>query len=439
MMNLGFWNVRGMNREKKQLDVHNFLQSNNAGLFGLIETKIKPGRLNNVLNKVFKEWSISTNSAHHSGGRIWIVWKPNLFDVQFLEYNAQYIHMHIIEKGSQLQFYHTIVYAFSGISERESLWSDLKRIARYSHGPWAVGGDFNCVLSANERLGGKVSTSESEPFQDCLDSCSLMDSQALGAYYTWNNKQPPETKVYSRLDRFVVNQDWMQSFPNMVANFLPEGHFDHTSCLTQLLNLQQKLVVDPGNKDLMKQEYELLQSSKILSQAKWDFLRQKSKAHWIQEGDCNTAYFHGVIKARRNKNSIFQIKDHKDTLCNDEPGIQEAFLSYYKMLLGSNGHTTRISSEIVQQGKTCTDQHCLILMEPVTKEEIKEVMFSLPNDKAPGPDGYSSKFFKDSWEIIGDDICDAILDFFTSGSLLKQLNATTITLLPKVDRPTSVL
>ncbi|XP_074266929.1 uncharacterized protein LOC141590221 [Silene latifolia] len=235
-MNLGFWNVRGMNREKKQLDVHNFLQSNNAGLFGLIETKIKPGRLNNVMNNVFKEWSISTNSAYHSGGRIWIVWKPNNFDVQFLEYNAQYIHMHITEKGSRLQFYHTIVYAFNGISERESLWSDLKRIARYSHGPWAVGGDFNYVLSANERLGGKVSTSESEPFQDCLDSCSLMDNQALGAYYTWNNKQPPETRVYSRLDSFVVNQDWMQAFPNMVANFLPEGHFDHTPCLVSMNN-----------------------------------------------------------------------------------------------------------------------------------------------------------------------------------------------------------
>ncbi|XP_074305395.1 uncharacterized protein LOC141640523 [Silene latifolia] len=427
-MNIGFWNVRGMNREKKQLDVHNFLQSNNAGLFGLIETKIKPGSLNNGMNKVFKEWSISTNSAYHSGGRIWIVWKPNLFDVQFLEYNAQYIHMHIIEKGSQLQFYHTIVYAFNGVSERESLWLDLKRIARYSHGPWAVGGDFNCVLSANERLGGKVTTSESEPFQECLDSCSLMDIQALGAFYTWNNKQPPETRVYSRLDRFVVNQDWMQSFPNMVANFLPEGHFDHTPCLridgTKMYRIVKKLkALKLHLKALNNTQFSDIENKADLSQTKLIDLQQKLVAD----------------PARRNKNSIFQIKDHKDILCNDEPGIQEAFLNYYKMLLGSTGHVTRINSGIVQQGKTCTEQHCLTLLEPVTKDEIKDVMFSIPNDKAPGLDGYSSKFFKDSWEIIGDDICDAILDFFTSGSLLKQLNATTITLLPKVDRPTSVL
>ncbi|XP_074302966.1 uncharacterized protein LOC141637306 [Silene latifolia] len=58
-----------------------------------------------------------------------------------------------------------------------------------------------------------------------------MDIQAIGAFYTWNNKQPPETRVYSRIDRFLVNQEWLDTFPDHYANFMPEGHFDHTPCI----------------------------------------------------------------------------------------------------------------------------------------------------------------------------------------------------------------
>ncbi|XP_074288647.1 uncharacterized protein LOC141613801 [Silene latifolia] len=77
-------------------------------------------------------------------------------------------------------------------------------------------------------------------------------------------------------------------------------------------------------------------------------------------------------------------------------------------------------------------------LSPVTKEEIKGVVFSIPIDKAPGPDGYTSGFFRDSWDIVGDEVCSAIMDFFANGCLLTQINATNITLIPKCDRQTAV-
>jgi len=33
-------------------------------------------------------------------------------------------------------------------------------------------------------------------------------------------------------------------------------------------------------------------------------LRQKSRAKWLKEGDCNSAYFHKVINLRRNYNGL---------------------------------------------------------------------------------------------------------------------------------------
>ncbi|XP_074318470.1 uncharacterized protein LOC141655280 [Silene latifolia] len=125
----------------------------------------------------------------------------------------------------------TVIYALNGVGEMEDLWLNLKSIAKQIQGPWALGGDFNCVLLANERLGGRVTEAESEPFSECLQQCEVMDIQASGAFYTWNNKQPLATKVYSRLDRFFVNKEWTTEFPDFIASFLPEGHFDHCPCL----------------------------------------------------------------------------------------------------------------------------------------------------------------------------------------------------------------
>ena len=58
--------------------------------------------------------------------------------------------------------------------------------------------------------------------------------------------------------------------------------------------------------------------------------------------------------------------------------------------------------------------------------------------KAPGPDGYISVFFKEKWEIVGSDVENAVLSFLRSGKLLRAMNTTMITLIPKSNCPQSV-
>lgn len=57
------------------------------------------------------------------------------------------------------------------------------------------------------------------------------------------------------------------------------------------------------------------------------------------------------------------------------------------------------------------------------------------DNKSSGPDGYGSCFYKAAWPIIGEEIFLAIKDFFKTGKLLKQINATQLALIPKVQNP----
>lgn len=68
----------------------------------------------------------------------------------------------------------------------------------------------------------------------------------------------------------------------------------------------------------------------------------------------------------------------------------------------------------------------------------KLLFFYIDDNKVHGPDGYTSFFFKEAWSCIGDDLIVDVLNFFQSGKLLKQLNATTLCLIPKVEQPTDV-
>lgn len=42
-------------------------------------------------------------------------------------------------------------------------------------------------------------------------------------------------------------------------------------------------------------------------------------------------------------------------------------------------------------------------------------MFSIRNEKAPGTDGFNSLFFKQCWEIVGEEISAAVTEFFQTG------------------------
>jgi hypothetical protein len=73
------------------------------------------------------------------------------------------------------------------------------------------------------------------------------------------------------------------------------------------------------------------------------------------------------------------------------------------------------------------------LEAPISKEEIEEVVKSLPNEKSPGPDGFNNEFIKSCWNIIAEDIVHLIEDFYDEKVSLESINSSLITLIPKVD------
>lgn len=79
----------------------------------------------------------------------------------------------------------------------------------------------------------------------------------------------------------------------------------------------------------------------------------------------------------------------------------------------------------------CSDTEAASLVGPVQAEEIKEALFSMPANKAPGPDGYPMEFYKAAWSVVGKDLVIAVQSFFLYGFMPRSTNATLLSLAPK--------
>jgi hypothetical protein len=78
-------------------------------------------------------------------------------------------------------------------------------------------------------------------------------------------------------------------------------------------------------------------------------------------------------------------------------------------------------------------------MYPSLEEEAWETIKRLPSDKAPGPDGYTSRFYKSSWPIIKTNIMAAISCVWAKKfRYMRALNSAYITLLPKTKEASHV-
>ncbi|XP_015159339.1 uncharacterized protein [Solanum tuberosum] len=62
-------------------------------------------------------------------------------------------------------------------------------------------------------------------------------------------------------------------------------------------------------------------------------------------------------------------------------------------------------------------------------------MFQIYSTKSPGPEGYDSGFYKAAWSLVGEDVTNAVQEFFQNSKILRQINSTSITLNPKIEVP----
>lgn len=199
-----------------------------------------------------------------------------------------------------------------------------------------------------------------------------------------------------------------------------------------LLSSQGLTLADPSLFNA-SQELEAQRKWQILSSAEESFFLQKSRVTWFAEGDSNTNYFHRMADSRKSINTITTLYDENGLQIENQQGITDHCVDFFTNLLGDGPGPNMLEQEDLNLllSYRCSPAQAAAFDKMFTDEEIKTVFFSLPRNKASGPDGFPAEFFVESWSVIGAEVTAAVREFFISGRLLKQWNATTLVLIPK--------
>jgi hypothetical protein len=156
--------------------------------------------------------------------------------------------------------------------------------------------------------------------------------------------------------------------------------------------------------------------------------KQRAKVRAAVEGDENTRFFHVCANQRRRQNTI-QLVEHNGSEIHGH--VQKAVVlhGFYLDLLGSVTVTTwDFDLDALYPEGALSLEELDAHFEP---DEIHAAFRQMHSTASPGPDGFSSLFFKACWSTVSSDINALFAAFHSHDADLERLNGSYLVLLPK--------
>ncbi|KAK3229904.1 hypothetical protein Dsin_001785 [Dipteronia sinensis] len=348
-------------------------------------------------NRLLRKERLIALTLSHSLGRIWVGWGPRILNITKISETDQIIHCNACILDTNDQFRISFVYGSNDDRLRKALWQSM--CSGQNGSPWIVLGDFNVSRSVGESIGGcsRISSAMKE-FNDYLQSSELDDLCFSGFLYTWCNKRS-NSCISRKLDRVLVNNDWLVKFENSEAIFLPPSISDHCPSVVKLglqgikKNRPFKIfnfltngadflpLVERCWQEQVHGTMHYKLCSKLRNLKKVLKTLNNDKA-----GDRNSSYFFKAINGKRNRSKIHTITRDNGSLIEGDILVKKEAILHFQTILGcsrpvSHGIGSTLSNII---DKVISNEQADFMGRDVTDDKIREVCFSLHPNKAPG-------------------------------------------------------
>lgn len=104
-----------------------------------------------------------------------------------------------------------------------------------------IGGDFNALLSQEEKIVGVIPPKNLQDFNCSVDNNSLMDIHPRNGSFTWTNKRSGFGHIAAHLDRFLLSHDQKLSYSDITSDILSLLGSDHFPISLTLIQLDKRI------------------------------------------------------------------------------------------------------------------------------------------------------------------------------------------------------
>lgn len=166
-----------------------------------------------------------------------MMWKADSVQIDEVSTTLQGVYAIVKILPSHIPRLFLAIYASNLLTDRKLLWEDLVVISRNFSGNWFVGGDFNEVLKARDKLeGNTINPNRSNLLWNYLNEYKLVDLGYKDSKYTWINKRynNKSSLILEIIDRYFFNDFWISEYPEACVSHFPMIHYDNFSLLIML-------------------------------------------------------------------------------------------------------------------------------------------------------------------------------------------------------------
>ncbi|KAE8687175.1 hypothetical protein F3Y22_tig00111022pilonHSYRG00184 [Hibiscus syriacus] len=227
--NLLSWNVRGLGRRIKARAVRRVVKERKPVILFIQESKMEV--LTPLVVRKMGGNLLTASAAGGSVGGLITLWNEKECKIIEEIIHRRFVVVKGIIDGLQGSCWFINVYGPSVDSEKEAFFGELLSFLENIDCPVCLGGDFNVVMSQDEKMGGAVNLVTMFAFKDFMSKANLLDLPLVGGRFTWcNNRDIP---TYEKLDRFLVDQRFLSLYPMITQRLLERSVSDHNSILLE--------------------------------------------------------------------------------------------------------------------------------------------------------------------------------------------------------------
>ena len=231
------WNCQGAGSTETVQIIREVRHKFFPDIMFLMETKQKFGYISDLQKSLGYDGIYTVEPLGLSGG-LAVFWKSS-YGVEILSGDKRIIDLKVSVRS--MSFFLSCVYGDPVRERRQEVWDRLVEIGLSRNEPWLLAGDFNELMSNEDKLGGAVREESSFwGFRDMAKSCKIRELRSSGNVPSWGGWREM-VWVQCRLDRCFGNDEWFNLFPRSSVEYGDMWGSDHRHILIGFVLEQREL------------------------------------------------------------------------------------------------------------------------------------------------------------------------------------------------------
>ena len=167
----------------------------------------------------------------------------------------------------------------------------------------------------------------------------------------------------------------------------------------------------------------------------------RAHVRWLEEGERSTNYFYSRFRTKQQRLALLSLRDSQDNLFPSDALRHRHIVDHFTHLFSAPSFDSTACANFLSSLSlpSLSSADLTLLQIPISDDELRSTIRSLPLRKSPGPDGLPYEWYQTFYDDLAPSLLLLYNSILSGTSPPASWHRTFLTLIPKPDRSPSLL